>query len=184
MKRILALTALVVMSLAASGVSHAQDNPFVGTWKVNLAKSKYSGEQPPKSETRTVVAQGDGLQVTYQGIAADGSPISRSFTTNLDGKDSPISGTQPFGADTIAVKRVGNTLTSIAKKAGKTLYTTTSVVSYDGKIITQTTKGVNGDGLPIHITTGWDKQPNDTAGSKGRGDDIVDPPHWKQPNTP
>jgi hypothetical protein len=183
MKPILALVTLAVMSLAASGVSQAQDNPFVGAWKLNLAKSKYSGEQPPKSETRIVVAQGDGLKVTYEGIAADGSPISRSFTTNLDGKDSPISGNRPFGADTIAVKRVGNTHTSIAKKAGKTLYTTTSVVSYDGKIITQTTKGVNGDGLPIRITTVWDKQPNDTASSQGGGD-IVDPPHWKQPNTP
>jgi len=158
MKRILALTAVVVLPLAASGVLLAQENPFVGTWRLNLAKSKYSGEQAPKSETRTVVTQGDGEKITCEGIVADGSPISYSFTTDLDGKDSPISGTQPFGADTIAVKRAGNRHTSIAKKAGKTLYTATSVMSYDGKIITQTTRGVNGDGLPIRILTVWDKQ--------------------------
>jgi len=175
----LALTAVVVMSLAASDVLVAQNNPFVGTWKLNLAKSKYSGEQPPKSETRTVVAQEDGLKVTYAGVAADGTPFSRSFTTNLDGKDVPYSGTVSTGADTIAVKRLeANTTTAISKKAGKTLYTTTTVVSTDGKVTTQAIKGTNAQGQPISITTVWDKQP------KGWGD-IVDPPVWKtHPNNP
>jgi hypothetical protein len=178
MKRILALTSVVVMSLAASGVLLAQDDPFVGTWKLNLAKSKYSGEKPPQSATRTVVAQGGGEKVTYEGIAADGSPISYGYTTNLDGKDSPISGKQSFGADTVAIKRVdANTLTGFSKKSGKTLFTTKGVVSHDGKVLTQMTKGTNGEGQPISVTTVWDKQSNDTA-------HIVDPPHWKQPNTP
>jgi len=159
MKRILVLVSVLVLSLVASGVLLAQDNPFVGTWKLNVAKSNSTGMQLPKSETRTIVAQGNGETVTYEGIAANGSPISYSFTSNLDGKDSPISGTQPLGSDTVAVKRVdANTNTSISKKAGKTLYTTKTVVSKDGKVSTQTTKGVNGDGVPISITTVWDKQ--------------------------
>jgi hypothetical protein len=174
MKRILALTTVVVMSLFASAVLLAQDNPFVGTWKLNVAKSKFTGEQPPKSETRTVVAQGGGLKVTYEGIAADGSPISYSYTTNLDGKDVPYSGRHPFGSDAVAIKRVdANTITAISKKAGKTIYTARAVVS-DGKVLTITLKGVNGEGQPISVMTVWDKQPNV----------IVDPPRWKQPNTP
>jgi hypothetical protein len=159
MKRILALVPVLVVSLVASGVLLAQDNPFVGTWKLNVAKSKFSGTQAPQSETRTIVAQGNGEMVTYEGIAANGSPISYSFTSNLDGKESPISGTHPLGSDTVAAKRVdANTVTSISKKAGKTIFTTKTVVSKDGKVSTQTTKGVNGDGLPISITTVWDKQ--------------------------
>ena len=131
--------------------------------------------QPPKSETRTAVAQGSGETVTYEGIAASGSPISWSYTSGLDGKDVAISGRQPLGADTVAVKRVdANMRTSINKKAGKTLYTTTSVVSKDGKDITITAKGMNGEGQPISYTMVWDKQPNV----------IVDPPRWKQPKTP
>jgi hypothetical protein len=98
-------------------------------------------------------------QFTYEGIAASGSPISYSFTSNLDGKDSPISGTHPLGPDTAAVKRVdANTVTSISKKAGKTIFMTKTAVSKDGKVSTQTTKGVNGDGVPISITTVWGKQ--------------------------
>ena len=184
MNRILALTTVVVMSLTASGVLLAQDSPFVGTWKLNLAKSKFTGTQPPQSEMRTVVPQGDGEKVTYEGTAADGTPISYSFTTHLDGKDSPFSGAHIFGGDSVAVRRVdANTTTSVVKKAGKTLITLTTVVSKDGMVTTQTARGTNAQGQPISFTSVWDKQPNDTAGSKGGGD-IVDPPHWKQPNTP
>ena len=159
MKRIFALVSVLAMSLVASGVLLAQENPFVGTWKLNVAKSKFSGMQPPKSETRTVVAQGDGLKVTYEGIAADGSPISYGYTTNLDGKDAPISGKQPNGSDTVAVSRVdANTTTGINKKAGKTLYTARAAVSKDGKVLIMTLKGMNGEGEPIGAMMVWDKR--------------------------
>ena len=159
MKRILVLVAAVALSLVASGTLLAQNDAFVGTWKLNVAKSKFTGTPAPKSETRTVVAQGNGLKVTYDGIAADGSPISYGLTTNLDGKDSAFSGTGPFGTDTVAVTRVdANTITSIAKKAGKTALTTRTVLSKDGKVTTQTVKGTNEQGQPISYTTVWDKQ--------------------------
>jgi hypothetical protein len=159
MKRIFVFVTVIVLSLVASGVLLAQDNPFVGNWTLNLAKSKFTGAQAPKSETRTIVAQGNGETVTYGGIAADGSSIAYSLTTNFDGKDSPYSGTQPFGADTVAVKRMdANTTTSISKKAGKTLFRTRTVVSKDGKVSTQTTRGTNAQGQPISVRTVWDKQ--------------------------
>ena len=159
MKRILVLASAVVLSLVASGVSLAQENPFVGTWKLDVAKSKYSGEKPPQSATRTVVAQGDGLKVTNQGVSADGNPTGYSYTTNLDGKDSPISGTGPNGADTAAVTRVdANTVTVIVKKAGKTLDTVRTVVSKDGKVTTITGKGMNAQGQPIGFTAVYEKQ--------------------------
>lgn len=159
MKRMFVFVTVVALSLVASSVLLAQENPFIGTWKLNLAKSKFSGMQAPKSETRTVTAQGNGETVTYEGIAANGSPISYSFTSNLDGKNSAISGTQPLGSDTVAAKRVdANTVRSISKKAGKTIYITKTVVSKDGKVSTQMTIGENGDGVAISITTVWDKQ--------------------------
>jgi hypothetical protein len=39
MKRHLVFATVVVMALVASGVLLAQSNPFVGTWKLNPAKS-------------------------------------------------------------------------------------------------------------------------------------------------
>jgi hypothetical protein len=129
---------------------------------LNVAKSKFSGSaKAPQSETITVVAQGDGEKVTYEGVRADGSQISYSFTTNLDGKDSPISGTgtPASGADAVAITRVdANTRTSITKKAGKTIGTSRRVVSKDGKVLTVTGKAMNAQGQPGSTTTVWDKQ--------------------------
>jgi hypothetical protein len=155
MKRILLVASL---TLAISPLL-AQNDLSVGTWKLNVAKSQYKGTPPPKSETRTLVAEGNGYKVTYEGIAADGSQIGYSFTTYLDGKDAPISGAGPFGADTVAVKRVdAYTMTGIVKKAGKEIRTTTTVVSKDGKITTQTVKGINEQGQAISYTMIWEKQ--------------------------
>ena len=158
MKRILVLVASFALSLVAS-LSLAQNDLSVGTWKLNVAKSQYTGTPAPKSETRTLIAQGNGYKVTYEGIAADGSRISYSLTSNLDGKDSPISGTAPLGADTIATKRVdAYTITAVIKKAGKEVRTVVNAVSKDGKVTTQTAKGTNEQGQPISYTAVWDKQ--------------------------
>jgi hypothetical protein len=160
MNRLLAALTILASAVLLTGSLLAQSNPQIGTWKLNLAKSKYGTSQPPKSQTRTVEAQGDGVKITFEGVAADGSRISYSFTTNYDGKDAPNSGMgQPNGADTNATKRVdANTTTSTWKKAGKVVATTRTVVSKDGKTTTITSKGVDANGKPRNAVSVYDKQ--------------------------
>jgi hypothetical protein len=160
MKRLLMLASLVVLTVVSSGPLLAQSNPQIGTWKLNVAKSKYVNVQGPKSGTRTVEAQGDGAKVTTEGVAGDGSRIAYSFTTNFDGKDSAISGVgAPGGEDVVAIKRVdANTSTGMGKKAGKMIRTVRFVVSNDGKVLTVTVKGSNEQGLPVSIRQVWEKQ--------------------------
>ena len=66
MKRVLVFATVVVMAVMASGPLLAQNNPFVGTWKLNLAKSKDTGAFP-KEETLSVQMIGDQRQVTVNG---------------------------------------------------------------------------------------------------------------------
>ena len=40
MKRLLVFAVVVALSLVGSGLLLAQSNPDVGTWKLNIAKSK------------------------------------------------------------------------------------------------------------------------------------------------
>jgi hypothetical protein len=160
MKRLLVF-AVVALSLVGSGLLLAQSNPQVGTWKLNLAKSKFSpAGATPKSVTLTIQAQGDGAKVSGDGVAVDGSPIAFRYPTDYDGKDSAVSGAGfPNGADTIAVKRVNaNTTTTTTKKAGKVVYTSRLVVSKDAKVMTITAKGTDAQGQPTSSTTVWDKQ--------------------------
>ncbi len=160
MKRMLSFITVVALTLVSSSLLLGQTDPFIGTWNLNLTKSKFGTRQPPKSETLTADAQGDGsTKLSFEGVAADGSPIAFSLTTNNDGKDSPVSGMGPNGQDTIAVKRIDpNTSTTISKKAGKVVATTRTVVSKDGKVMTITSKGVDANGKPRTIVSVWDKR--------------------------
>jgi len=79
MKRFLCLLSFVVITALAAGPLIAQTNPFIGTWKLNVAKSKFEPGPAPKSQTRTVVAK-----VMAQNIALKASePMERQSHTAL-----------------------------------------------------------------------------------------------------
>ncbi|MDQ1406695.1 MAG: hypothetical protein QOG55_2324 [Acidobacteriaceae bacterium] len=156
MKRALGYVAFVVLVVMASGQVIAQANPLLGTWKLNVAKSKYIGSPAPKEMTRTVEADGDSVKYTYAGTAADGSSISYGFTVKYDGKDYPMTGSAPGGVDMIAIKRVNaNTYEATQKKGGKVVANTKVEVSKDGKVTTIT---ANSAVDSSHYVAVYDKQ--------------------------
>jgi hypothetical protein len=157
MKRILLLlAALALSSVAASPLmaqAMKQANPFLGSWKMNPAKSKFTGVAGPKSLSRELVAQGEGTKVTYSGVNAEGKAIDYSFTTNYDGKDAAITGS---GAP---IKRTGaNTTDAILKKDGKEIGKSSSSVSKDGKVTTTKGSGKGADGKDYSTVVVYDKQ--------------------------
>jgi len=160
MKRMLMFTTIVVLSAVSSGVLLAQSNPLIGTWKVDVAKSKYVNAQGPKSGTLTIQVQGDGVKINSEGVAGDGSSVAFSYVTNLDGKDSVVSGVgTPGGEDATAIKRINaNTFAGTGKKSGKVFRTFRFVVSKDGKVLTISGKGTNAQGQPVSATQVLDKQ--------------------------
>jgi hypothetical protein len=143
MKRALGYAAIVMLAAMASVQVIAQANPLFGTWKLNTAKSKYTGMPAPKEMTRIVEPDGDSVKYTISGTAADGSSISFIFTVKYDGKDYPITGKAPYGADKIAIKRVNDHTYEATLKKGDTIVSNTkSEVSKDGKTTTLTAHGV------------------------------------------
>jgi hypothetical protein len=157
-KMLLVMGVLILGAVAASSVG-AQDNPYLGTWKLNAAKSKSEGVPVPKSMTRTVTADGDKVKYSYEGVMADGTAVAYSFTVAYDGKDYPVTGNgMPGGADSISIKREGTHMaTAVLKKGGKEVGTSTSEVSKDGKVTTLKLKGMV-DGKPVTGVTVYDKQ--------------------------
>jgi hypothetical protein len=85
MKRLLLFVTVVALSLVTSGVLLAQANPFVGTWKLNPAKSKFGARAPPKEETITIQTVGDQDQVMVNSTAADGSASSWGYEVPVKG---------------------------------------------------------------------------------------------------
>src|SRR5277367_903014 len=79
MNRLLAFAAVLVIPVMASGQALAQSNPFVGTWKHNLAKSKLTSGALAKEEILTIKMVGGQDQASVKGTEVDGSPISMAF---------------------------------------------------------------------------------------------------------
>ena len=113
MKTLLQTAALAAM-LAFTTVAVA-GNPVVGTWELDVAKSKFSPGPAPKSDTRTYTESADGMTMTWTSTAADGKVMNVKSTFKADGKDYPLTGSPNF--DTLTLKQVdGNTVHSIQKQ--------------------------------------------------------------------
>ena len=156
MKKLIASSSVLLLAITTT-MTFAADS-MVGTWKLNAAKSKFTGSYVVKSQTDVREATPDGgLKVTREAQLGDGTAVKGSFTVKYDGKEYPATG---LAFDVLSVKRVDpNTTTFEVKKTGGKYHVTgQTVISADGKTMTQTAKGTDADGKPISSTTVFDKQ--------------------------
>ena len=154
--RTITALALAMATLAVFATAQSKD-PFVGSWRLNAAKSKYSGPAP-KSVTSTYEAAGKGYRISVRNEPASGPVQQYSYTSNLDGMDVPVTGNNP-NADTIAIKRIdATTLELVSKKAGKVTVTQRNVMSADGKSRTVTTTGTDAQGQKVNNVAVFEKQ--------------------------
>jgi hypothetical protein len=129
---------------------------FIGTWKLNEAKSRFS-PGTPKNNTVAYEAVGDDVKVTIDGTGADGRPTHNEWTGKFDGKDYPVTGDP--SSDARALKKADDhTITFTVKKGDKVTTTGRIVLSADGKTRTVTTTGTDAKGKKVSATAVYDKQ--------------------------
>jgi hypothetical protein len=156
MKLIMALAAAAGMTVVASGILLAQSNPFVGTWKLNLAKSKDPGAFP-KEETLTVQVVGGQRQVTIKGTATNGSPISFKYEVPDKGGLGKVLAGGPY--DAVAGKRIdANTREVSYMMRGKGVLQLRSAVSKDGNTMSLTVEGKDDQGRTFSGLAVFDRQ--------------------------
>ena len=149
----LVLGAVMVLS---SSVVLAADN-WLGTWKLNVEKSKYSPGPAPKSLTAKFEASPVGTKLTTDGVNAEGKATHGTYTSKFDGKDVPWEGNPD--ADTAAPKKIDdNTYENVWKKGGKVTITAKAVVSKDGKTLTVSSTGKNAKGEAVSSTAVYEKR--------------------------
>jgi hypothetical protein len=154
---------LLVVSLAAccaivlsSAVGLAAEN-WLGTWKMNVAKSKYSPGPAPKSLTLKFEATADGIKLTSDGVNAEGKATHGEYVSKFDGSDVPWSGNPD--ADTASAKKIDDSsYENIWKKEGKTTISAKAVVSKDGKTLNITLTGTDSKGQTVNNTVVYDRQ--------------------------
>ena len=151
------VTVCFVAAAFASSVAQSKD-PFVGTWVLNAAKSKYTPGPAPKTATTVIDAAGTGYRFTVKQMPAAGAAQEWTFTTSLDGKPAKVTGNNP-NADAIVYKRIdANTLESVNSRNGKETTRQRIQVSADGKTRTVTTTGVDGAGQKVNNVAVYEKK--------------------------
>ena len=131
----------------------AADNAFVGTWKLNAAKSKFSAGAPAmKSANVRVEVVANSLKSTVDGIYSDGQPFNYVVQAPLDGAPGPITGSPAM--DTSELKLVDpHTITAVGKKDGKLVFTDKRVVSNGDKTLTISRSGTAPGGQQQYTAT-------------------------------
>jgi len=158
--RELLVRAVLAIVVATSGVAIAEAaaaDPVIGTWQLNVSKSKFTPGPAPKSETRTYSQSGQSITLVIKRVGADGNEMTSQASYQLDGKDYPWTGDPSF--DSLSVKQVdSNTVKFTQKKAGKVVSTGSRTVSKDGKTLTLKSKGTTAKGEKSENVGVFDKQ--------------------------
>ena len=148
----IALTISLVFVSMAMGF---QNNPQLGTWKLNEAKSKFAG----KARNQTVIyeAVGDQIKITVDGVDENGGAVHNEWTGKFDGQDYPVTG--DASVDARSYRSINkNTLELTNKKDGKATLTGRIVISRYGKSRTVTTTSTDAQGQKVTNVAVYDKQ--------------------------
>ncbi len=129
----------LTLLLAAAMVFTAAESPFVGTWKLNVAKSQFAGmtlaiDQLPSGE----------MKMTAEG---------QSYTFKTDGKEYPAI----FGMTTAWKQINANTWEATYKMKDQVMNVDTVKVSPDGKTLTMDSKGKRPDGTSFESSATFER---------------------------
>jgi hypothetical protein len=134
----------------------AGDN-WMGTWKLNTGKSKFSPGPGPRSQTLKFEPSEGGIKMTSTLVNSEGKETQGGYSSKWDGKDVSITGNA--NADTVAPKRIdANSYSNTWKKDGKVTLDINATVSPDGKVMTIVQTGRNAKGEPVDSTLVFEKQ--------------------------
>jgi len=141
-ERVILLGAMLSIATALQ----AQDSPFFGTWRQNLAKSKIARGEPQKDRLLVIAPYGpNGWMRVVLNQNQRGEWVEEHFLATLDEKDHPTLGNDPR---IVSLKRVdARTVEVTFKRNGKATSLQKLTVSPDGKTLTQLGSGVDGSGV-------------------------------------
>ena len=148
--------------LAMAGLLAAADDPFVGTWKYNAAKSKPAPAQPGmavKEQIMTIEESASQAAVTIKGTRENGSATSTKYTTPTQGGAVNYSeGAPPAGMSMVTKRLNERAVDMILSQGDKVVSTNHVTVSPDGKTMRLSITGVNAQGQPVKSVLLYNRQ--------------------------
>ena len=148
---------IVAPPVAAQSMADADVDLVLGTWTLNIEKSRFHPGPGPKSQTRTYASHPDGVKVTLDSVDADGKSRTVEYTANVDSLEYPVTGTANI--DTVALKAINaHTAEAVLRHANKIIGTARRVISEDGRTLTIDYEGRGRDGSQVEITAVYEKK--------------------------
>jgi hypothetical protein len=147
---------LCVAMLLGSQAAFASEN-WVGSWKLNAAKSPFTSEAVTRAQTLKFEATSAGIKLTAEGTDLQGKPMQSEYTSNYDGKD--VAWTGNPSADVACPKRIDdNGYENVWKMGGERTMTAQVLVSNDSKTLTVTQTPTGAHGAAASSVAVYDRQ--------------------------
>ena len=129
---------------------------LIGTWRLNVAKSKYSPGPQVKTETRVYKRGADGIEGLVTRTYSDGRSEKFEYIANF-GREYMVTGNPQY--DAVTLRRVDEYASeAVLTHAGAVYGVARREISPDGKSMTITFDRKNAD-TPVHNVAVYDKQP-------------------------
>jgi len=136
-------------------VTYAADNPMMGTWKLNQAKSKIAAGMPMNT-TVVYSADGDNIKVTTDGSDTKGQATHTDWVGKFDGKEYPVTGADP--GTTRSYKQINERTLELTNQVnGKVTMHGKIEVAKDGKTRTVDLEVTMPDGKKVKSKAVYDK---------------------------
>ena len=100
---VVAVAASLLCLHAHAAVAQAKDDPLIGRWVLDRARSEFSGNIPEKRVTIFELTPAGALKHITETVIANGSTDRIEYVSKYDSKDVPISNSFLW---TVSVKRI------------------------------------------------------------------------------
>jgi hypothetical protein len=140
---VVALASVTAVSLRARAQSPPASDPIIGSWQLDVSKSKYSPGPGPKSETRVYRQTENGVAAVITRTHRDGEVEKIEYGANQDSVNHVI-GTPDY--DAVTLKRVD-------------AYTSEATLSHAGRPFGTARRVIAKDGMSMVITFKQDAEP-------------------------
>jgi len=154
----LALAAAIAACAGGESKQTSEPDPVLGTWVLNIPKSRFGDGIPDISSQQVTFDSGfGGITATTETVTRKGTVLRSSYTARYDGKRYPLSGSP--NADSVSFARLdARTVERFDTKGATFVGSVTRVVSADGKTLTVMSKPVGASGRTVGDILVYDRK--------------------------
>lgn len=139
-------------------------DPFTGTWKLDVGRSRYTGACP-KQMTITMTAKGNGVHYHSETLWSSGRPLVTDYTAAYDEKPATVTASQGAMLPVSLRRTASNSVTAMYKRGTTAIATSRRVISPDGKVMTITTVAADATGKKLVNVGVYQRVPAEPAGN-------------------